>query len=653
MQSSLNKYLISPSKRFFTFFSNLQFNEYYVFVILMVWKLAIFNVLLDIQFSMDFFDYMVGTGTILLMSFWTLFFNRRTRIVCLLVLFIIMNFIILSDLFYFRYFKDFISIPVLLQARQVGAIGEDIKGLFMWKDFWFFLDIAIYIPASIVLFFRSNKKTKKAANQLPFFQNFAWRCGCSILVFCIGYILVFSNMHVAQKTWAKGLFRGNYWNTSLYNVTGILGFHGYDAYRYAKDHVFHQKEATPQDIDDAKQWFAAHQLKLDTTAPLFGAAKGKNILIVQTEALQTFMLNKTFNGQVITPNLNKLISESAFFPNYFHETGQGRTSDADFITNNSLYPLPTGSVFVRYPTHTHNSLPQTMKNNGYDPVAYHAYEKSFWNRYNVYPNMGYNKFINIDDYFMDEKIGWSLSDESFFKQTIDKIKTQSKPSYSFLITISSHNPFTMPDEKEELDVGDLDGTKFGDYLQAIHYVDYSFGKFIDQLKAEGMWDNTLFAMYGDHDNSVTTKDTMETFFGREMTDAEFAMEHNRVPLIIHLPNNQGAGVYNQYGGQLDFAPTILHLMGVDPTANKFMGNNLFGHIDPERPVVFRNGDFIAGNKFYVASMDHIFENGTCYDINSFEESDINTCKKGDEESKERLRISDMVILDNLLKDYIK
>lgn len=83
-----------------------------------------------------------------------------------------------------------------------------------------------------------------------------------------------------------------------------------------------------------------------------------------------------------------------YFNNYFHQTAQGRTSDADFSTHASLHPLPTGSVFIRYADHKFDTLPSILKDTGYSPNAFHVYDSSFWNRYTMYKAMNYDKFYS-------------------------------------------------------------------------------------------------------------------------------------------------------------------------------------------------------------------------------------------------------------------
>ncbi len=78
------------------------------------------------------------------------------------------------------------------------------------------------------------------------------------------------------------------------------------------------------------------------------------------ESTQSFVINKKINGKEITPFLNEFIKDSFYFDNFYHQTGQGKTSDAEFIVENSLYPLDIGSVFF---THATNEYTAPHQNN--------------------------------------------------------------------------------------------------------------------------------------------------------------------------------------------------------------------------------------------------------------------------------------------------
>ena len=130
---------------------------------------------------------------------------------------------------------------------------------------------------------------------------------------------------------------------------------------------------------------------------------------------------------------------------------------------------------------------------------------------------------------MNDVQGWSLSDKAFFAQSLDEMKGIKQPFYSFLITLTSHHPYYVPKDLCEAGYGAFEGSIFGNYLQSIHYVDEAFGQFVEQMKQQGLWDNTILLIYGDHDNSIKEKADYEKFLGRDLNALDMEQIMNQVP----------------------------------------------------------------------------------------------------------------------------
>ncbi|MNU52574.1 Lipoteichoic acid synthase 2 [compost metagenome] len=627
--------------------------EYFLFIAVIVWKLGYMHSHLHANnIDMSRLDYVIAIGSIMAASFWTLWLPRRGRGIALSILNLLITALIFSDLVYYRYFQDFITIPVLLQAGQVGELGGSIRELIHWTDIWFFIDWIFYIPMIFVLASRKRRSTiynREATMGGSRLTRITRRLITGIVTLGLGLALTLGPIHYYTSTWAVGLFAGNWWNMALYNVTGLLGFHYYDAYKYGLEHWGPKKQLSDQELADIKMWYDKASSDRPVMNETYGAYKGSNVMVIQAEAFMNFMIGKQVNGQEITPNFNKLMKESLYYSNYYHQTGQGRTSDADFSSHSSLHPLPTGSVFTRYPDHQYDVLPQILKSGGYTTAAFHAYDSSFWNRYTMYKNMGYDHFYSKKDYVIDEPLGWSLGDKSFFKQSLGFMDKEKQPFYSYLVTLSSHHPYSLPQPVQQLDVGEFSGTIFGDYLEAIHYTDAALGQLVDQMKAEGLWDKTILYFYGDHDNSIKDKSYYEKFLGKSLTDLDMEQIMNQVPLLVHLPDGKHAGVYNEPAGQLDMTPSLMHLLGISSKPYYMMGNDIFD--DRKKMVVLRSGAFTDGTIYYIPSADGVFENGTCYDLSTRQKTEVERARQGYEEAKKQLDYSDKTIMYDLIQKF--
>lgn len=643
-----------------------RFIEYLIFVFAIFYKLRFLHSNLHAQYiDMNRLDDLIAIGSIMILSFWTLWLPHRARSIALCVLNVLLTALIFSDLIYYRYFGDFITVPVLLQVGQVGELGESIQSLIHVSDLWLVADWVLWLVLMITISLFYGKSSAKYSQYPDSFSSHEpqrsrlkrhlRRFTTGIIVFIIGFTMTMGPIRSYTNTWASDLFKGNWWNLSLYNATGLLGFHYYDLYSYAKEHFGKQSVLSVQERDEIGQWFDAASASRNKMNDTFGAYAGSNVIVIQAEAFMNFMIGQKINGEEITPNFNKLMKESLYFSNFYHQTGQGRTSDADFSAQSSLHPLPTGSVFVRYPDHKFDVMPQILKDNGYKTGAFHAYEGSFWNRYNMYKAMGYDHFYSKKDYVMDESLGWSLGDKSFFRQSLEFMNktSEQQPFYSFMITLTSHHPYSLPAKVQNLDVGEFEGSIFGNYLESIHYVDEALGELIDKMKQDGLWDDTILVLYGDHDNSITEKEDYEKFLGKSLTDLDMEQIMNQVPLLVHVPKGGLSGTEEQPSGQLDLAPSILHLLGISTESFYMMGNNLFADGPKNNIVVLRSGAFIDGNLYYTPAPDNLFDNGTCYNLDTREQTTIEKCHAGYEEAKKRLRLSDAIISDDLISKLRK
>ncbi len=584
--------------------------------------------------------YVVSFGAVLVVSFWTLFLSSSSRHLVLLAMNIVLTFIIFADLIYFRYYNDVISIPVLIQAFQIKSVGDSILNLIRPGDILFIADLIILLPLMVYAY---SKKKFVDSGEYPLKARILK--GTAVLL--IGCLAIYSSISIKVEDWGKDFLRVNWWNISVYNATGLLGFHGYDIYRYISEHVLEKEKVSSAEVEETLEWLSEHEKALAKDTPFFGAAEDLNVIVVQAEALQGFVIGRSILGQEITPNLNTLIKDSMYFNNFYHQTAQGTTSDAELLTQCSLYPLPSGAAYIRYSGNRYDSLPERLRENGYKTAAFHANDPSFWNRYTIYGNIGFETFYSKEDYTLDEEIGWGLSDRSFFNQSVQKLKSFEQPFYAFLISLSSHHPFDYIGNHKKLDIGAFEDTEQGNYIHCIHYLDRALGELIGHLKKEGLWDSSVVVIYGDHDSKLPADNQLFSSLGLEVCDFSMSQINGRVPLIIHMPEDKYAGIYNQPAGQVDLAPTLLHLLGVRADNLHMMGRNMLA--EDTNLVVFRNGSFTNGEVFYVPARDGVFEHGRCYLLSSGEEISPEAYKDEYENAVKQLGISDNLVTGNLIK----
>jgi len=397
-----------------------------------------------------------------------------------------------------------------------------------------------------------------------------------------------------------------------------------------------------------------------------GLGKGKNLIVIQVEALQNFVIDLVYEGQEITPNLNRLIRESGsfYFDNYYQHIGRGNTSDAEFVTNNSLYPAYDYPTYEEYADNTFYGLPWILRDNKYTAWVFHGYKKEFWNREKAYVNLGFERFISEEDYEFTEKesIGFGIIDEVFFSQTLDYIKeldnVDENPFYAFIITLTSHTPFNMPGHLQTIKLREEHkNTMLGNYLQAIHYADKALGEFLEGLRREGYYDNSVVAIYGDH----------FAIFGSEQRDRDIMSDllnkpYNlgdimNVPLIIHIPGLEDNKTISKIGSQLDFLPTILNIMGYENQKGIMFGKDLLNYEGDNfvAPLVYAvKGSFITDDVIFYMSRDGIFKNSYAIDRKTNEKiEDIESLRPIYEKVIEDINKSHYILKHDLLKQLIE
>lgn len=576
-------------------------------------------------------------ASVIILASLAFLFNTKGRRKFLFICNLIISLFIIVDLNYFRYFKDVISIPAIINGLLLGPVKSSIENLFKATDLLYVLDLVVFsiLRKHSKYGKKYNKRYSKKVN-LPFSQRLVPFLCLFILGAAINTVS-FIRLSKEQPRLISTMYNKVYISKNL----GDLNYHYLDIFNSLSNSISKKAPVSAQAQEEVKGFLQTNSEK--PTENLKSAGVGKNLIVIQVEALQAFPINRKVNGAEITPNLDRWIKKSAYFNNYFYQTAAGGTSDAEFLSNNSLYPTASGSVTYMYTGNEFNALPKTMANEGYTTAAFHGYRESFWNRNIMYPKYGFQNFYGEKSYNIDEKIGLGLSDKSFLNQTFEKIKALPQPYYSFMVTLSSHFPYDDVAKYGDFNVGDLDGTLVGNYLKAIHYTDEQLGMFLDKLDKEGITKNSIVVVYGDHYAipKENDKDLAKLLGTNGFTDLQW-MELQKVPMLIHFPDNKHSGTYPIYGGQIDLYPTLANIFNL-PCSN-MMGKDLFN--SKQGKVIFRNGSFSDGNMFYLSPQN------TYYDIKTgqtIQEND--NLKNAKEAAINQLEYSDLILKHNLIKKF--
>nr|WP_274655326.1 LTA synthase family protein [Paenibacillus humicola] len=463
------------------------------------------------------------------------------------------------------YFSHFGSVPTytaLTELHQVGEIGSSVQATIRLSNYLYFADL---IAGAVIGIVRKAAGGRRLTSARP-----VWKTGAALtLVLCATVCARFIQL---------GLPIDNELVESE-NV-GFLGYQVASAIKSAEDNSVEAEGSLSDIVKEYDAFEAANPFSPPglKTPVYFGSMKGKNVILVQMEAFQNFALHLKLGGKELTPVLNKLADESFYFPHIFQQIGQGNTSDAEFMSNTSIYPTGKIAMSTGYGDRKLPSMPRLLQERGYEADTFHVNNVVFWDRIKLYPALNFNHYYDKPFYHNDHFNSFGASDEELYRVGVDKLSAlqqQHKPFYAQFITVSSHFPFDVPDDRKKIDVpASMEGSQLGKYLTALNYTDYAIGTLIDRLKANGMWDNTVLVLYGDHfglqpqdnDPGEVTKQLGIPYDPR--------ITRFNIPLIIHMPGETAGKVIDQVGGQLDIMPTVANLLGISLKDEKFVA---FGH----------------------------------------------------------------------------
>ncbi|MED4532868.1 LTA synthase family protein [Metabacillus fastidiosus] len=606
---------------------------FFLFAALLLWikTYAVYNVEfnLGIENTMQkFLLFMNPISSALLFLGFGLFAKGKKSYIWIIIIDFLLSFLLYANIVYYRFFNDFITVPTLTQTKNAGDLGQSIGALVHPYDFLYFVDTLLLI---ILVSFKFVKP-----------QQVKMKRKTIVAVFTAAVVMFVVNLGLAETDRPQLLTR-TFDRNYIVKYLGMYNYTIYDAIQSSKSSA-QRALADTNDITEVENYVKANFAS--PNPEYFGKAKGMNVIYVSLESLQNFVIDYKLNGEEVTPFLNSLAHDgnTFYFNNFYHQTGQGKTSDAEFMMENSIFPLPQGAVFTTKGQNTFQAAPAIYDQLGYTTAVFHGNYKSFWNRDVMYKALGYEKFFDAEYYDMNEQdvVNYGLKDKPFFKESMPLLTSLKQPFYSKFITLTNHFPYPISEEEATIEPHTTGDGSVDRYFQTARYMDEAIEEFFNDLKEAGLYDNTVVVMYGDHYGiSENHNAAMAKVMGKEITPFDSA-QLQETPLFIHVPGVKG-GIQSQYGGQVDVRPTVMHLLGIDTKDYIQFGTDL---LSPEHSeiVPFRNGNFVTPEVTAIDGKYYDTKTGLLIEANE----DI---KQSEEVAEMKLRLSDKTVYGDLLRFY--
>ena len=574
---------------------------------------------------------------------------------------------------YYTFYTSFASISMLSLTQYIGDVGDAVvENVLQLKDL-------VYVAGPLILIYTHYKLKKKnyykkielkSERRKKAFRTLGFS-GFLLLLF----VITMTSLDVSRflKQWNKEYIVMRY-GIYVYQFNDVItsvqpkinSMFGYDK-AYREFNEYYKENTVSQDKNEYSNIF-----------------EGKNIIVIHAESMMTNAIDLKFNNQEVSPNLNKLAKEGMFFSNFYSQVSVGTSSDSELTFNTSLLPTKSGTAFVSYSDRTYIGIPTLLKEKGYYTFSMHANNADFWNRRVMHKNMGYDRFFSKVDYEVEKEnvIGLGLSDKEFFKQSIEKIKKINEKKekwYGLTIMLSNHTPFSEVEKygefpvdiKETITHEDgtveevvypyMEDTKLGNYFKSLHYADSALGDFITGLDENGLLENTVVVLYGDHDARLPKKDYNRLYNYDKENDSVLEEEDpnykefdsyqyelgRRVPFIIWTKDMAGTKLNienDNVMGMYDVVPTLGNMFGF---YNKYaLGHDIY-NIRENNIVAFPNGNWVT-NKMYYNS-----QKGEYLPLVDEPISEEEITKNNDYTNKLLDVSNNIIVFDSLNKDKIK
>lgn len=551
-------------------------------------------------------------------------FKPKNRFPYYMTMNIFLTAICMINSVYYTFYTSFASVSMLSLTQYIGDVGDAVvENVLQIKDL-----VYIFSPITLIIvnlklkeknyfkrFELKSDRRKKTLKTLSF-------SGILLIIFLISLSpLDYSRFY---KQWNKEYIVMKF---------GIYIYQGEDlvvSLQPKINSMFGYNRAEKEFTDYFKD-----RNEYTGTNEYTNIFEDKNVILIHGESMMRNAMDLSFNGIEVTPTLNRLAKQGMFFSNFYSQVSVGTSSDSELTYNTSLMPTKSGTAFVSYSDRTYISTPKLLKEKGYYTFSMHANNADFWNRRAMHKSLGYDRFYSKTDYKVtkDNTIGLGLSDKEFFKQSVAKIKKineQHDKWYGLTIMLSNHTPFSDVEKygdysvdiketvtkedgtTEEVTYPYMEGTKLGNYFKSLHYADSALGEFIDELDSEGLLDNTIIVLYGDHDARLPRAD-YNKLYNYNMETHEFLSEDDpnykeydsfqyeigrRVPFIIWSKDMEGTKLNQEVTnvmGMYDVMPTLGNMLGFN---NKYaLGHDIF-NIKDNNIVVFPNGNWVTNKMYY-------------------------------------------------------
>lgn len=304
-----------------------------------------------------------------------------------------------------------------------------------------------------------------------------------------------------------------------------------------------------------------------TANEMSGIYEGKNLMLIQLEAIDTWMIDEDY-----MPNLYGIKQESLQFTK--HHTPAyitAGTFNTEFMVNTGLLPAASGTPTTVYTKNDFsNSIASLFAKEAYKVQSFHGSEADVYNRGNVHANLGYEKYWSGNDMGMHD---YQL--DRFLMSGYEQMTSADK-FFSFVITFSGHGPYG---ENNWIGIQHIEEARKvakrtdGNYVYAVAHAmetDMFVGELVAKLKEDGLMENTVLIFYADHCNYYMLDDRLNM----DIKGVDTLNKLTNTDLFIY-DGGAHVGTVDKVTASIDVLPTVANLFNLDCDYASIIGHDAF------------------------------------------------------------------------------
>lgn len=428
-------------------------------------------------------SYLIKGAIALLLAFPMVFFRSRwyAGIVCFLL-----DILLVANLMYWRTYYTAIPWNSYFLAGNLADFMGSVYASVRWCD-------GLFFAMTLGLLFYTSRYGDLRSSRSETRRRAVW--------FAAGFLICV--VATVGLTFARGGFQRSYEKrntcaTPTFTVFGTL------CYEFVKESM----SITPEIHSEIERWLSA----TSRSYPVSGVEHRKHCVVILAESFEGWMLERNVEGKEVTPYLNRWLKDSCtlYAPRVQTQVRGGRSIDAQLLVNTGLLPIANGAYSIRFPNHRYPSLAKALKQACGEKgrmVGMTSDKRIVWNQQGVAMAFGFDRLYDEKSFTKEERMGVKkrVGDYPFLQQCAEKIAEEiagsgdSSRCFFQLVTYSGHGPFIIPDEYKRISFSPGMPEVLNNYLTAANYTDYAIGKFIERLQEEGLFDETMIVVTGDHE----------------------------------------------------------------------------------------------------------------------------------------------------------